>query len=210
VAKEVADLVLLDDNFATIVVGVEHGRQIFDNLKKLIRFTFADNIAETYCYWVFIFIGSPTPMGTLAMLLLTSGMDMAPAVSLAHEQAESDIMKLKPRNPRKDTLVTAQVLSYSYGQVAVIETVAGFFAYFVTFACQGWYPLDLFFIQRLWDSAAVNDLPDSYGQEWTHSCRQLAGIQAQTAFFAALVICQWVNAICAKTRRISIFKHGFR
>ncbi len=165
VAKEVADLILMDDNFATIVNGVVEGRLIFDNLKKLIRYTFADNVAEMYCYWAFIILKVPLPMGTLAMLLSTLAIDMGPAISLAHEQAESDIMKLKPRNP-KDSLVTAQVLSYSYGQVSVIETAAGFFAYFVTFGYQGWLPYRLLYIQASWDSAAINDLEDSYGQEW--------------------------------------------
>jgi len=201
-------LVLMDDNFATILNGVEHGRQIFDNLKKLIRFTFADNVAEMYCYWVFIILKVPTPMGTLAMLLLTSGMDMIPAISLAHEKAESDIMKLRPRDPTKEKLVSAQVLSYSYGQVSVIETLAGFLAYFVTFLCNGWFPWDLIFIQSRWDSGSINDLEDSYGQEWAYSSRQNAGLQAQTAFFAALVACQWVNAVACKTRRLSIFQQG--
>jgi sodium/potassium-transporting ATPase subunit alpha len=56
VSKEVADLILLDDDFSSIVGGIEHGRVIFDNLKKLIRLTMADNIAEMYCYWVYIFL----------------------------------------------------------------------------------------------------------------------------------------------------------
>ena len=210
VAKEVADLVLMDDNFATILNGVEDGRLIFDNLKKLIRYTFADNVAEMYCYWVFIILKVPLPMGTLAMLLSTLAIDMGPAISLAHEKPESDIMKLKPRDPNKDTLVTAQVLSYSYGQVAVIETAAGFLAYFVTFGYNGWLPLQLLNIQLRWDSQSINDLEDSYGQEWAYSSRKRVEVQAQTAFFAALVLCQWFNALACKTRRLSLFQQGLR
>jgi sodium/potassium-transporting ATPase subunit alpha len=75
-------------------------------------------------------------------------------------------MKLKPRDPSKDTLMTAQLLSYCYGQVAFIETLAGFFAYFVTFACHGWLPRHLLFNRKSFESKAVGDLEDSYGQEW--------------------------------------------
>lgn len=70
---------------------------------------------------------------------------MFPAVSLAHEKNEGDIMKLIPRDPNIDTLMTLPMLSFSYGQVAVIETVASFFSYVVVFASNGWLPYDLLF-----------------------------------------------------------------
>lgn len=78
-------------------------------------------------------------------------------------------MKLKPRDPNKDTLMTLPMLSYSYGQIGVLETLGGFFAYFCTFACNGWLPKDLLFSQSRFESSAVNDLSDSYGQEWVNS-----------------------------------------
>lgn len=64
VSKETADLILMDDNFATIVTGVEEGRLIFDNLKKLISYSLGDNCAELYCVWVFIILRVPLPLGT--------------------------------------------------------------------------------------------------------------------------------------------------
>ncbi len=108
VSKETSDLILMDDNFATIVTGVEEGRLIFDNLKKLIQYTLGDNCAELYCVWVFIILRIPLPLGTIAMLLIMLGTDVMPAISIAHERAESDIMKLKPRDPSHQTLVTPQ------------------------------------------------------------------------------------------------------
>merc|ERR1719427_2023835 len=80
VSKQAADMILLDDNFASIVTGVEEGRLIFDNLKKSIAYT-------------------PLPLGTVTILCIDLGTDMLPAISLAYEQAESDIMKRQPRNP---------------------------------------------------------------------------------------------------------------
>lgn len=76
VSKETSDLILMDDNFATIVTGVEEGRLIFDNLKKLIQYTLGDNCAELYCVWVFIILRVPLPLGTIAMLLIMLGTDV--------------------------------------------------------------------------------------------------------------------------------------
>lgn len=75
-------------------------------------------------------------------------------------------MKLKPRDPNHDVLITGPMLSYSYGQAACIETFSGFLAYFVTFACYGWLPQQLIFHQREYESENINDLQDSFGQEW--------------------------------------------
>jgi sodium/potassium-transporting ATPase subunit alpha len=87
VSKEVSDMILLDDNFASIVQGIEDGRLIFDNLRKLVRYTMADNVAEMYCYWVFIILRIPLPMGTIAMLLSTLAIDVFPAISLGNIKA---------------------------------------------------------------------------------------------------------------------------
>jgi sodium/potassium-transporting ATPase subunit alpha len=108
VSKETADMILMDDNFATIATGVEEGRLIFDNLKKLMQYNLADNIAEMYSVMVFILSGIPLPMGTIAMLLSVVGTDVLPGISIAHETAEADIMRRKPRDPKKDVLVTPQ------------------------------------------------------------------------------------------------------
>lgn len=108
VSKESADLILMDDNFSSIVFGVEEGRLIFDNLKKLIAYNMADNIAEMYSVWMFMILRTPLPMGTIAMLLSVLGTDVLPAISIAFEKSEADIMKLKPRNPKTQKLVTPQ------------------------------------------------------------------------------------------------------
>ncbi len=91
---------------------------------------------------------------------------MVPAISLAYEQAESDIMKRQPRNPQSDKLVNERLISVSYGQIGMIQAAAGFFAYFVIMAENGFSRGILFGLREQWDSKAVNDLLDSYGQEW--------------------------------------------
>merc|ERR1712198_643900 len=91
VSKQAADMILLDDNFASIVTGVEEGRLIFDNLKKSIAYTPTSNIPEISPFLLFILADVPLPLGTITILCIDLGTDMVPPISLAYEEAESDI-----------------------------------------------------------------------------------------------------------------------
>ena len=168
VSKQAADMILLDDNFASIVTGVEEGRLIFDNLKKSIAYTLTSNIPEISPFLFFILCDVPLPLGTVTILCIDLGTDMVPAISMAYEKAESDIMKRPPRNPFTDKLVNERLISMAYGQIGMIQASAGFFVYFVIMAENGFWPSRLFGLRKNWDSIAVNDLEDSYGQEWTY------------------------------------------
>lgn len=81
------------------------GRLIFDNLKKSIAYTLTSNIPEISPFLFFILLDIPLPLGTITILCIDLGTDMVPAISLAYEQAESDIMKRQPRDPVNDKLV---------------------------------------------------------------------------------------------------------
>lgn len=104
VSKQAADMILLDDNFASIVTGIEEGRRIFDNLKKSIAYTLTHTIPEIMPFLAFIIFGIPLALGTVTILLIDLGTDIVPAISLAYEKAETDIMRRKPRNPFTDKL----------------------------------------------------------------------------------------------------------
>ncbi|GCB81956.1 hypothetical protein scyTo_0023194, partial [Scyliorhinus torazame] len=117
VSKQAADMILLDDNFASIVTGVEEGRLIFDNLKKSIAYTLTSNIPEITPFLLFIVANIPLALGTVTILCIDLGTDMVPAISLAYEAAESDIMKRQPRNPKTDKLVNEKLISMAYGQI---------------------------------------------------------------------------------------------
>merc|ERR1719147_344740 len=173
VSKQAADMILLDDNFASIVTGVEEGRLIFDNLKKSIAYTLTSNIPEISPFLLFILADVPLPLGTVTILCIDLGTDMVPAISMAYEQAESDIMKRKPRNPFTDKLVNERLISMAYGQIGMIQASAGFFVYFVILAENGFWPGRLFGIRTEWDSSQVNNLEDSFGQEWTYYQRKI-------------------------------------
>jgi len=210
VSKQAADMILLDDNFASIVTGVEEGRLIFDNLKKSIAYTLTSNIPEISPFLLFIIADVPLPLGTVTILCIDLGTDMVPAISMAYEGAESDIMKRQPRNPFTDKLVNERLISMAYGQIGMIQASAGFFVYFVILAENGFLPWDLFGLRKSWDSLAINDLEDSYGQEWTYKDRKILEYTCHSAFFVSIVIVQWADLIICKTRMNSVFQQGMK
>nr|BEI31664.1 sodium potassium pump alpha [Epinephelus malabaricus] len=210
VSKQAADMILLDDNFASIVTGVEEGRLIFDNLKKSIAYTLTSNIPEITPFLLFIIANIPLPLGTVTILCIDLGTDMVPAISLAYEAAESDIMKRQPRNPKTDKLVNERLISIAYGQIGMIQALAGFFTYFVILAENGFLPSTLLGIRVNWDNKYINDLEDSYGQQWTYEQRKIVEFTCHTAFFVSIVIVQWADLIICKTRRNSVFQQGMK
>ena len=208
VSKQAADMILLDDNFASIVSGIEEGRLIFDNLKKSIAYTLTSNIPEISPFLFSILADAPLPLGTVTILCIDLGTDMIPAISMAYERPESDIMKRPPRNPYNNRLVNERLISMAYGRVGMLQASAGFFVYFIILAENGFLPQRLFGLRRSWDSFGINDLEDSYNQEWSYAARQKLEYTCHTAFFVAIVIVQWTDLIICKTRRLSVFQQG--
>lgn len=143
VSKNAADMILLDDNFASIVKGVEEGRLIFDNLKKSIAYTIQSNIPEITPFLAFILFVIPLPLTTFLILAIDLGTDMIPAISMAYELPEADIMMRPPRNAKTDRLVTKRMINFSYGQIGMIQAMAGFFTYFVVLNDYGYPPNQL-------------------------------------------------------------------
>nr|XP_020649929.1 potassium-transporting ATPase alpha chain 2 [Pogona vitticeps] len=207
-AKNAADMILLDDNFASIVTGVEEGRLIFDNLKKTIAYTLTKNIAELCPFLIYIIASIPLPIGTITILFIDLGTDIIPSVALAYEKAESDIMKRKPRHKKRDRLVNQELAVYSYLQIGIIQTIGAFLTYFTVYAEQGWLPHSLLNIRTEWENTSIDDLPDSYGQEWTFEQRRNLQYHGYTAFFVSITIQQVADLIIRKTRRNSIFQQG--
>ncbi|XP_059138721.1 sodium/potassium-transporting ATPase subunit alpha-like [Physella acuta] len=210
VSKQAADMILLDDNFASIVTGVEEGRLIFDNLKKSIAYTLTSKIPEVSPFLLFIIADIPLALGTITILCIDLGTDVIPAISLAYEQPELDIMKRMPRNPLKDKLVNERLISMAYGQIGMMQAVAGFCVYIVIMGESGFWTSDLLGIRRKWDSPGINDLKDSYGQEWTYAQRKRLEYTCHSAFFVSIVIVQWADLIICKTRRLSLFQQGMK
>jgi len=104
VTKEASDMVLLDDNFATIVKAVEMGRAIYDNIRKFVRFLLACNFDEIAVISVAGLAGLPLPLKPLQILWLNLATDGLPATALAFDPPDKDIMKRKPRSPKEGLL----------------------------------------------------------------------------------------------------------
>jgi Ca2+-transporting ATPase len=105
VAREAADLVLTDDNFATIVRAVEEGRAIYGNLRKVIHFLFTANLSEIATLFTAVALGFPAPLLPLQILWVNLVTDILPALALIRDPAEPDVMRRPPRDPRQ-ALVT--------------------------------------------------------------------------------------------------------
>ena len=101
VAREASDLVLLDDNFATIVGAVREGRRIYDNIRKFIRFVMAGNAGEIWTIFLAPFFGLPIPLQPFHILWINLVTDGLPALALSVEPEEGNVMKRPPRKPQE-------------------------------------------------------------------------------------------------------------
>jgi magnesium-transporting ATPase (P-type) len=212
VSKEAAKMILLDDDFSSIVNGCEEGRLVFDNLKKSIAYTLTSNIPEISPFLFYMIFQVPLPLSTIMILAIDLGTDMYPAISMAYEQAENDIMKRPPRDPKKDNLVTLKLLSYTYLQIGIIQACAGFFCFFVVLADNGFKTSKLFGLGSTasWYNKGVEGLDDSYGNEVSFLSRQAMERCGQTSYFCSIVVVQWADLIICKTRVQSLFQQGMK
>lgn len=127
VTKNVADMVLADDNFATIVAAVEEGRKIYDNIRKSIQFLLASNLSEVISIFTATLLGFTIlePVHILWINLIT---DTFPALALGMEKGEPDLMKRKPRNPSDGIFAGGMGFDVAYQGILVsIVTLAAYF-----------------------------------------------------------------------------------
>ncbi|XP_076222998.1 sodium/potassium-transporting ATPase subunit alpha [Nomia melanderi] len=208
VAKHAADMILMDDNFATIVTGIEEGRLIFDNLKKSIVYTLTSSVPEMLPMLSSLVFAIPLPFILEMILCIDIGTDLLPAIALAYEKAESDIMHRAPRNPQYDKLVNKRLISVAYGQIGMTQSLAGFYTYFMIFMLNGFLPDRLLGLRLEWENKSINDLTDSYGQTWTYDTRMDLLNEARTGYFLSIVITQLIDLVMCKTRMNSILQQG--
>ncbi|KAG2438556.1 hypothetical protein HXX76_005107 [Chlamydomonas incerta] len=151
VSKEAADMILMDDNFASIVNGVEEGRLIFDNLKKSIMYTLTSKVPELSPFLLWVIAGIPLATTTILILAIDLGTDMIPAISFAYETREADIMCRPPRNAHSDHLVNLKLLLFTYLHIGVMQAAAGWYGYFVAMNDYGYTPWVLPGLGHKWD-----------------------------------------------------------
>jgi len=203
VAKDAADMVLLDDLFASIVEGIRQGRLIFDNLKKSIAYTLTSNIPEITPFLALICFQLPIPLETVMILCIDLGTDMLPAIALAYESPESDIMRRTPRNKHHDRLVNNKLIGMCYGQIGMIQAAAGFTCYFAVFSKYG-----LFFEDLSGTGFKYIDEGEKFVLGLDYDTRINILRQAQTSFLISIIVAQWTDVMICKTRVLSVFQQG--
>lgn len=129
VSKEAADMILLDDNFATIAIAIKHGRKIFDNILKFIKYTMTSNFGEIIAIFMAPFFNLPFPLVAIHLLWINLVTDGLPGLALASEPAESNIMKRPPKDPKQNIFA---------GKMVAHILWVGFLMGMVTLGMQAW------------------------------------------------------------------------
>jgi sodium/potassium-transporting ATPase subunit alpha len=183
VAKEASDMVLLDDNFATIVNAVEEGRAVFENIKKFLTYIFASNIPEAVPYLAYILFKIPLPLTIIQILAVDLGTDMLPALALGAEVPTPDVMNRPPRKV-KERLLNFRLMSRAYLFLGPMEALASMFGFFYVLYGGGWI------------RGAM--LPPHH----------LLYLQATTACLTAIIITQIGNVFACRSDRESVISIG--
>jgi len=184
VAKEASDMVLLDDNFATIVNAVEEGRTVYENIKKFMTYIFASNIPEAVPYLAYILFKIPLPLTILQILAVDLGTDMLPALALGSEKPTPGIMKQPPRK-LNERLLNFPLIARAYLFLGPLEAVACMFGFFWVLKTGGW----------AWGAM----LPAS----------DILYMQATTACLTAIIVTQIANVFACRSSRESLFSIEF-
>jgi len=188
VAREAATMVLTDDNFATIVVAIQAGRRVYDNIRKFILYIFAHSTPEIVPFLVFALARGavPLPLTVLQLLAFDVGTETLPALALGREQAEPGIMNRPPR-PRREGVITRGMLLRAWLFLGLIAAILQMGAFFLVLIQAGWNP-----------GAATGP-----GSPLHH-----AYLQATTMTFLSMVMAQIGTAFAARTDRASLWSVG--
>jgi sodium/potassium-transporting ATPase subunit alpha len=138
VSRKAADIVLLDDNFASIVAAIEEGRGVFDNIRKFTTYVLTSNVPELVPYVAFVLLRVPLPLTIIQVLAVDLGTDMLPALGLGAERPDPQVMSRPPRS-RHDRLIDYTVLRRVYLVLGATEAVAAMTAYAVVLKMGGWH-----------------------------------------------------------------------
>jgi sodium/potassium-transporting ATPase subunit alpha len=137
VAREAADIVLLDDNFASIASGVEEGRAVFANMQKFTTYVLASNIPEIVPFLLFVVLPVPLALTVIQILSIDLGTDLLPAIGLGQEPPESDTMTRPPRR-LDERLLSLRLMATAYLFLGVIQATWSLFMFFLVLVLGGW------------------------------------------------------------------------
>ena len=198
VAKGAADMVLTDDNYASIVSAVEQGRIIYANIRKFVFFLLSSNVAEIMIIFLATLAGLPAPLTAIQLLWLNLVTDGAPALALAMEKGDPDIMDQKPRAKNEP------IINKSMGLGIFIQTIT-----------QTTAVLTAFGLGLIWELAAMGHVPAagqsalSFLLNFNWRAVELDALHtAETMAFLTLSLCELFRAYTVRSERASIFTIG--
>jgi sodium/potassium-transporting ATPase subunit alpha len=137
VAKEASDMILLDDNFNSIVSAIEEGRTVYFNIKKFVTYILSSNVPEIVPYILSFFLKIPNPLSVIQILSIDLGSDMLPGLALGSEAPEKNIMKRAPVG-KDEKILDFEVFKRGYFLIGVIEASAAMFAFITFLLSHGW------------------------------------------------------------------------
>ncbi|TCV90390.1 cation-translocating P-type ATPase [Sulfurirhabdus autotrophica] len=180
VAKEAADMILLDDNFASIVNAIEEGRAVFENIRKFLTYILSSNIPEIVPYLAFVLFKIPLPLTIIQILAVDLGTDMLPALALGAERPDRGLMQQPPR-PSNERLLSWPLITRAYLWLGMMEATVAMTIFFFMLYQAGWHYGEM-----------LNKTSSLY-------------IQATTACLAAIVMTQVINLfLCRHPRESSL------
>ncbi len=183
VAKEAADMVLMDDNFATIVTAIEMGKTVFNNIRKFTSYMFTKIIPELYPYLAFGLFSVPLPLTVIQIIGVELGTDIFPALALGSEKPIAEVIKTPPRSPR-ERLMSWGLLARAYLFLGTIEGAACLFGFFFVMHQGGWH----------WGQGVAPGNP--------------VYLQATTACMCSFIVTQIANLFANRSFKESVFQVG--
>ena len=182
IAHESADLVLLDDSFASIERAVESGRAIYDNIRRFIIYVFSHNWAELIPFFLYTFLGIPLPLLVMQVLSIDLFIDIIPSLAISREPAEPGIMSKPPRSVEEHLFDSKVLLRSLY--VGLIISAGAMYGCIATWSAGGWHL-----------GMALN-------------ASNLVYIKGTTMTLAGIVMGQVANVLSCRTNRVSAFRTG--
>jgi calcium-translocating P-type ATPase len=188
VAREASTMVLMDDNFASIVAAIEEGRVVYENTRKFVTYIFAHATPEVVPFLIFALSGGavPLPLTALQILAIDLGTETLPALALGREPAEPGILD-KPPRPRSQGIIDRPMLTRAWGWLGLVEAALVTGGFFFVLTRAGWSPGD--------DTGAGSALHDDY-------------LMATTMTFAGITACQIGTAFACRTSTSSLRSIG--
>lgn len=196
VAREAADIVLADDNFATIVRAIEQGRAVYQNIRKFMTYILASNVAELVPFLCMVALKIPPALVIMQILFVDLGTDMIPALALGAEPPETGIMSQPPRASSKPLLDRSLILR-AYCFLGAIEAAIGMAAFFWVWRGYGYGLKEL-------QAIAPHILAKG-----ADAATVAIYAQATTMTLVAIVACQDGNVFACRSERTSILRLGF-